>query len=283
MALFGNKYRSDLNMNPNFNGSTTPDQVAQGRWTFTQTQSKVLTRSFLVTGLSFIAIFLISYGLYEILIRYATPYVANILLIVSPIIIIIASIMGVFMRPKVSNSSVRFMISVISIYTIAEGVGFAALFYGIQYSVYVGYSTYNLIDIMFLFAISGLMFAGMAMVGVKLSSRATAKLGHFLLIASIVFIIFTLFFTLMFSFTVYSANKSQVLILAIVSVVSGLLNLGYIAYIVSVIKKSTEFLNLNSETGIKIKRSLGIYFGFWLLVNLVGLLRVLIQIYLMFK
>lgn len=187
------------------------------------------------------------------------------------------------MRPKVSNSSVRFMISVISIYTIAEGVGFAALFYGIQYSVYVGYSTYNLIDIMFLFAISGLMFAGMAMVGVKLSSRATAKLGHFLLIASIVFIIFTLFFTLMFSFTVYSANKSQVLILAIVSVVSGLLNLGYIAYIVSVIKKSTEFLNLNSETGIKIKRSLGIYFGFWLLVSLVGLLRSLIQIYLMFK
>lgn len=283
MALFGNKYKSDLILNPNFNSSNNPNQAVQGKWIFTQTQSKVLTRSFLVTGLSFIAIFLISYGLYEILIRYATPYVANILLIISPIIIIIATIMGVFMRPRVSNSSVRFMISVISIYTIAQGVGFAALFYGIQYSVYVGYSTYNLIDIMFLFAISGLMFAGMAMVGVKLSSRATAKLGHFLFIATIVFIIFTLVFTLMFAFTVYSANRSQVLIIAIVSVISGLLNLGYIAYIVSIIKKSTEFLNLNSETGIKIKRSLGIYFGFWLLVNLVSLLRVLIQIYLMFK
>lgn len=283
MALFGNKYKSDLILNPNFNSSNNPNQAVQGKWIFTQTQSKVLTRSFLVTGLSFIAIFLISYGLYEILIRYATPYVANILLIISPIIIIIATIMGVFMRPRVSNSSVRFMISVISIYTIAQGIGFAALFYGIQYSVYVGYSTYNLIDIMFLFAISGLMFAGMAMVGVKLSSKATAKLGHFLFIATIVFIIFTLVFTLMFAFTVYSANRSQVLIIAIVSVISGLLNLGYIAYIVSIIKKSTEFLNLNSETGIKIKRSLGIYFGFWLLVNLVSLLRVLIQIYLMFK
>lgn len=281
MAL-NNSY-NDLNINHRFNGDGATAQVNQGRWTFTQTQSKVLTRSFLVTGLSFIAIFLISYGLYEILIRYATPSAANILLFVSPIIVIIATFMGLFMRPKVSNSSVRFMISVISIYTIAEGVGFAALFYAIQYSVYVGYSNYNLIDIMFLFAISGLMFAGMAIVGVKLSHRATAKLGHFLLVATIVFILFSLVFSLVFAFTVYSANQSQVLILAIVSVVSGLLNLGYIAYIVSVIKKSTEFLNLNSETGIKIKRSLGIYFGFWLLVSLVGLLRSLINLYLMFK
>lgn len=280
---FNNSY-NDLNINHRFNDGSTAAQANQSRWVFTQTQNKVLTRSFLVTGLSFIAIFLIAYGLYEILFRFAIgTNAANILMFVSPFIIFIATILGLFMRPRITNSSVRFMVFVISLYTIAEGIGFAALFYAISYSAYVGYTNYNLIDIMFLFAIAGLMFTGMAIVGANLSRRATAKLGHFLFVATIVFIIFSLFFSLIFAFTVYSGNQSQVLILAVVSVISGLLNLGYIAWIVSVIKKTTEFMNLNSETGIKVKRSLGIYFGFWLLVSLVGLLRNLINLYLLFK
>lgn len=281
MAI-NNSY-NDLNVSHRFSDGTRTAKVSENKWTFSQSQSKVLTRSFLVTGLSFIAIFLISYGLYEILFTFANIYTANILMFVSPFIIFIATILGLFMRPRITNSSVRFMIFVISFYTIAEGVGFAALFYAISYSAYIGYTTYNLIDIMFLFAIAGLMFTGMAIIGANLSRKATAKLGHFLLVATIIFIVFSLFFSLLFTFTFYSGNQSQILILVIVSIVSGLLNLGYIVWIVSVIKKTTEFMNLNSETGIKIKKSLGIYYGFWLLVNLVGLLRNLINLYLMFK
>lgn len=281
MAI-NNSY-NDLNVNHRFSDGSATVQVAQGKWVFSQSQSKVLTRSFWVTGLSFIAIFLIAYGLYEILFRFANTYTANILLFVSPFIIFIATILGLFMRPRITKSSVRFMIFVISFYTIAQGVGFAALFYSISYSAYIGYTTYNLIDIMFLFAIAGLMFTGMAVIGANLSRKATAKLGHFLLVATIVFIIFSLFFSLLFAFTFYASNQSQVLIIAIVNVASGLLSLGYIVWIVSVIKKTTEFMNLNSETGIKIKKSLSIYYGFWLLVNLVGLLRNLINLYLMFK
>lgn len=281
MAI-NNSY-NDLNVNHRFSDGSATAQVAQGKWVFSQSQSKVLTRSFWVTGLSFIAIFLIAYGLYEILFRFANTYTANILLFVSPFIIFIATILGLFMRPRITKSSVRFMIFVISFYTIAQGVGFAALFYSISYSAYIGYTTYNLIDIMFLFAIAGLMFTGMAVIGANLSRKATAKLGHFLLVATIVFIIFSLFFSLLFAFTFYASNQSQVLIIAIVNVASGLLSLGYIVWIVSVIKKTTEFMNLNSETGIKIKKSLSIYYGFWLLVNLVGLLRNLINLYLMFK
>ncbi|WP_027119687.1 Bax inhibitor 1 family protein [[Mycoplasma] testudinis] len=258
-----------------------------GKYTFNQAQTKLMTRSFLVTGICFALIFIIAYGLYELLFNYAAvnegvARFANGLLAIGPILILVSSIMAWFMRPRLTKFGFGFMIFATGFYVLAQAIGFGLLFFAIRLSEFVS-DQYHLADIMVLFAIGGLMFIAMALVGRVLSKRASAHLGRFLFFAVIAWIIGTLVFSLGFAFGVNGGNGASSIVMIISSVVSGVIYLLYIAYIVSQMRRQAEFMDLYGNENKQLMRSLSLSYGFYLLFSLIGLIWNIIRLYMYFK
>ncbi|WP_027123855.1 Bax inhibitor-1 family protein [Mycoplasmoides pirum] len=259
------------------NYNDTNYSFAQGKWVFRQEQSKLLTRSFLYTGFSFVAIFVISFLIYYLLPR-QNPSIADNFLIISPILIFISTIMGMFLRPKMTGG-MGFTVFVYLFYIIAQSLGFGGLFYAIDFSNQVGINTgIQVIDVAAIFGVAGLMFVGMAIVGASMSKKSSIKFGRFLFGAVIAW----LFASIVFSITIFFATPNQYnWIIIVSSVVGGLINLGYIAFIVSQIKASSDFVDfVGNKTLIN---TMAASYGFWMLVSLVGLVWYLVRLLFIFK
>lgn len=134
----------------------------------------------------------------------------------------------------------------------------------------------NLVDIGLVFGVAGLMFGAMAITGYKLSDKAAFRLGRFLMIATTVFLISCLLFSLA---TIYgrggwnydgqSSWVSLVILLA-----SGLLSLGYIAYTVTSIRRSEAFIAAcNNKATLN---NYALYYGYMMLLYLMQLVRVIL-------
>lgn len=80
-------------------GSNTEVYGPEGKYIFNQSQTRLMTRSFLITGICFSLIFAIAYGLFELLynlypISQQVRNLTNVLLTLGPILILVANIMG---------------------------------------------------------------------------------------------------------------------------------------------------------------------------------------------
>lgn len=259
-------------------GSNTEVYGPEGKYIFNQSQTRLMTRSFLITGICFSLIFAIAYGLFELLynlypISQQVRNLTNVLLTLGPILILVANIMGWFMRPRLSSIGFGFMVFATGFYILANAIGFALVFFGVKLAEFVN-DRYRLIDVVSMFAIGGLMFIAMAAIGKAMSRQASIKLGRFLFFAVIAWIIGSLIISLSFGFGRRGVNP---IIMIVSTIISGIIYLLYIVYITSQLKQHSEFLAYdNSEKNLL--RSLSLSYGFYLLVGLIGLIWSLIHL-----
>lgn len=249
-------------------------------WTFSQSQSKLMTRSFLYTGISFVAIFLLSLGIYFLLPSddlISAAQTANVFLAISPILVLVSSLMGIFIRPR-SSGGMAFIAITYTLYIIAQSIGLGGLFFAIQFTDKINGQPSNLIDIVSIFGVAGLMFIGMAIVGSTLSRKAGVKFSRFLMAAFFAYMLSSLIFSISFIFI--RGGAFDWLIIAS-TLIGGLLNMGYIVFIVFQMKQSSDFVDLAGNAHFT--NTLSLYYGFWMLVSLMGLVWQLLRLYLFFK
>ncbi|WP_033159711.1 hypothetical protein [Mycoplasmoides alvi] len=256
----------------------------ESRWVFRQEQSKLLSRSFLFTGISFFLIFVFSFLLYYLLPQNSSgANVANNFLIISPIFILVSTIMGMFLRGK-THGTMTFTFFVYTLYIIAQSIGIGGLLYAIKFSSTVGLNSgINVIDVASVFGVAGLMFIGMSLIGIKMSRKASAKFSTFIIAATIVWLLSSVVFSVMFIFTPFFGGgyNSNSWFVIVSTLVGGLFNLGYIVFIVSQIKQSSDFVDLVGNRTLT--NSLAASYGFWMLVNLMGLVWNLIRLLFIFN
>lgn len=254
---------------------------------FERRQGRLLTRSFVWTGIGFLTAFLLTYAMYYLLQavdpqRTATGW----LIVVAPLVLIATMFMGMFARPKYSGRPV-FLQFAFWLFSIAQGVSLGALLYAVSYYGPAGLvldtesaAPLNLVDVAMAFGLGGLMFAGMAVAGYRMSARGALRLGRLLLVATMVFMAAYLIFSLTLIFSRGGWTGSSWVTLLILAL-SGLLNLGYIAYMVSMIKQSAPFVEAAGNQALF--RSSAIFYGFMMLVNLMGVIRVVLALLARFR
>ncbi len=256
--------------------------AAQGQWTFQQAQAGLLTRSFLFTGIGFLAIFALSFGFYYLLPQDYSPQSADIastLIYLSPMLVFVSMIMGIFMRPKVTGG-MGFIWATYAIFVLAQSFGFGGLLYALNFLNQQGVSGgVSLIEIVYIFVIAGLMFVGMAAVGKAMSRKAVVRFSRFFFAAVIVWLVASLILTMVYLFT-FDPTASRWIGIVVASVGS-LIDLGYVVFIVGQIRRSSEFVDFAGNKTLL--NSLAAVYGFWLLVNLIDLVRRLIWLLLQFR
>ena len=173
--------------------------------------------------------------------------------------------MGMFLRAK-THGSMGFAVFVYALYIFAQSIGIGGLLYAINYSQIIGLqSSISLIDIASIFGVAGIMFIAMALIGINMSKRATAKFSKFIIAATIGWLLSSLVFSITMIFTGGGWGANSWLII-VSTLIGGLLNLGYIIFIVSQIKQTSEFVDCVGNRTLT--NSLAASFGFWMLVNL---------------
>ncbi|MDR2567924.1 MAG: hypothetical protein LBC44_01285 [Mycoplasmataceae bacterium] len=267
--------------------SNSPEQVVkpvgvEGQ-ILTQKRSSLLSRSLIVAGVCFLAIFAFSWILYFILNNVldlsadSAGTTIIILYAVAAVLIIVSFIMSMVVWAKINTVRIGTIITTIVFYSVAEGIGFGILFFAIGLSTE---ASEIMRDVMLLFLAGGLIFAITGIIGTMLSKKATIGLGKFILIATIAYIVIMLI-TFIVVIVAAAVGNGAILdalnsnaFLFLIFGFEGILFILYIAFDFSSIKKSEAFIN--SELSFRYS----LIFGYKLLIDLIGLIWVLIRIFL---
>jgi len=249
---------------------------AQGQ-IVTRKHSSILSKSLLIAGIAFIAIFGFSFGLYKLLWSKYGAQISNntvIALYVISILMLIGSIiMVVIVLPRIMKVKLATLISLVILYSIANGISFALLFYAIKQTNHVIHdSSFQVGDICWCFLISGAIFLITGFLGTLLSVRYTLSLAKFLMIATMVFMVCFLVFFIINIFTQLTTTT-----FIIIYGIWGFLMILYIMFDFSMIKKSQPFISIQENS---IQTKFVWMFGFTLLVDLIQLVWVAIRLYL---
>ncbi len=240
--------------------------IGQNYKVLSQKQGSILAKSFLVTGISFLLISLIGYGFGVLFSKcvYEWHYtqIVSSLYIIS-ILLVFISIFGsvTAMRNLFTQKTSKIAFWII-LYSIGQGIGCGMLF-----SLFTE-DSYSMILI---FGVCGAMFVLCALVGYLLNMRAAfglAKLlrygwGAMMFLMLLMFIPMTVM--LVSGTTMWGFQWYYWLILGL----SALLFMGYISYDVWMITNTAQFLNIDNS---RAEINLVLYFGYKLLVDLMGLL-----------
>lgn len=242
-----------------------------------QTQSSILTRSFLVAGLSFLLICLIGLGFgklfeYEIYEK-GNLSVVNSLYMISILLIFISMFGSMLVFRNLLNQKTSKIIFWIGLYCLAQGIGFGMLF-----SLFAEDSW----TLILIFGVSGIMFILCAIIGYFMSANAAFSLMKMLSIGWIVtFVLMILMFIPMI--IMLSIGGSYAGFQWYYSLIMGifcLLFMGYISYDVWMISKTSEFAQIADSRAFN---NLSLFFGYRLLIDFVGLFWTIASLILRFR
>lgn len=236
---------------------------------YSQHQMSSLTRAMMVTGIGFIATFLV--GL-------LTEYIISVLIssqdiydsfnsmvtlsIVTVVGLLVSFILTLIWSFRVYNASMSFAIFTITIYCIANGIGFGSLFYLVEYW-----------EIIFAFGILGLVFLITFGIAKIISYKAALNLVKIAMIGTIVYFVLVLIVGLLNGFGIlplFSFEYSYLIIIA----VSGFLSILYMIYELWVIQNLDKFY-LDAQ----LTKKLSVFMGFQVLINLINLIWIFLRLF----
>lgn len=242
-----------------------------------QTQSSILTRSFLIAGLSFLLICLIGLGFGKLfeheIYEKGNLSVVNSLYMISILLIFISMFGSMLVFRNLLNQKTSKIIFWIGLYCLAQGIGFGMLF-----SLFAQDSW----TLILIFGVSGIMFILCAIIGYFMSANAAFNLMKMLSIGWIAtFILMILMFIPMI--IMLSIGGSYVGFQWYYSLIMGifcLLFMGYISYDVWMISKTSEFAQIADSRAFN---NLSLFFGYRLLIDFVGLFWTIASLILRFR
>ncbi|MGL4647723.1 MAG: hypothetical protein ACRCVI_03260 [Mycoplasmoidaceae bacterium] len=220
---------------------------------YNKKQVNMLTNALLIAGLGFIATCLIGF-LFTWLFSF-NPISATTIYVISGPLLFVSFVLSFVWGFRIRKASNFFMFTIISLYCISMGISLGLLFLLAE-----------LPQIMLAFGIVGFIFLGTFGISKIMSTKTAMNLGKILLVATIFYII-AIVLTTISSFFLYG-NGIYFIIAIAISALGGLLSIGYLAYTLWMIQKMDEFLIDDEE----MKWKLSVYFGFFLLTNLISLL-----------
>lgn len=242
-----------------------------------QTQSSILTRSFLVAGLSFLLICLIGLGFgklfeYEIYEK-GNLSVVNSLYMISILLIFISMFGSILVFRNLLNQKTSKIIFWIGLYCLAQGIGFGMLF-----SLFAQDSW----TLILMFGVSGIMFILCAVIGYFMSANAAFNLMKMLSIGWIAtFILMILMFIpMIFMLSTGASYAGFQWYYSLIMGVFCLLFMGYISYDVWMISKTSEFAQIADSRAFN---NLSLFFGYRLLIDFVGLFWTITSLVLRFR
>lgn len=256
--------------------------------TLSQKQGKVLSRALLISGGSFIGIGIVGFALTYLFgwilsnawMNNPNSFAYEGMLIASVVIILVTMIGSMIVMGRATKSKTSTLIVWMVIYSLGQAIGFAMLLSGIAALVYligqagVSLGFFNPItDCILVFVVCGVLFCLCAAIGYGLSAKAAFRLMKFMGFAYLA--MFVLSICMIIPCIIFLVNPSQsgsqffewytFLIYAIFA----LMFMFYITWDVNVIAKSAMFMNYEDN---KLETNMAIYYGYKLLVDLMGLL-----------
>lgn len=229
---------------------------------YNKKQLSVLQISILTAGIGFLATFLIALIAQQIDKHF--PIGRTTLALLSTISIFTAFILAIIWNFRFYKTSTTYSIFTISLYCLAFGIGFGFLF-----------NLLRLSEIIYSFAVVSLILLITFLVSKVLSAKQAFKLGKFIFISSIVFLVVFFIYTIVAWFV---GSTTRFWLQTLVSGVSGILSILFLTYNLWLAQNMDNFLNENSLT-----KKLGIFIGFQILVNLLNLLMIVMRLLLSFR
>lgn len=259
-------------------------QVIYGQ---TQTQAKkwkvgqvsLLTKALLIAGISFLLICAIGVG-FGFLFQsksdwWAQSEVYNGLMWGSIIGILVSMILSMFWASKIMTAKPWFTTLVFFVYIVAQGCGFGIIF-GIS----------SLFQLGLIFGVSGLIFLITGITGLLIKDKAAMTFRKFIMIGSMIalglmFIISMvwMFDAIFFSYGMFGVGAMQ-WFYYFAMLMMGLVMMGYMAYDIYMIQKIDTFLNVDDNA--LARNNIAFFFGYKLLVDLVGILWIVAMFVLRF-
>jgi FtsH-binding integral membrane protein len=173
----------------------------------------------------------------------------------------ILSIYWQFRFLKVSNT---FMYVVFGVYILAQGFGFGILF-----------TTWNAIELIGIFAIGGGLFTAMGTYGYF--AKDLSSWGRILSIYGLTIFVMWLISFLLIYLGIINAKASY----SMFTIAFGILFLGYTAYDVWLLKKTSQWQEATGNLNEEMEYRLTLFFGFRLLVDLIGLIWIVVRFVIM--
>ena len=244
-------------------------------------QRKLVSKSFLVTGVSFALICLIGYvssiivdsagllkGLdttktFDLSIYRTFGRLAR-LSLASGVLLIISIFLSVWWNVRFMRVSKTFMHVAFGVYILAQGFAFGTLF-----------AVWNIRDIIWVFGLGGTLFGIMGFVGYY--SRDLSSWGRLLFIYSFVVLFCWLISYVLILIGFINARASY----SMMTLAFGILFLGYTAYDVWLLKKTAQWRESIGDLDQDTEYRIILFFGYRLLVDLVGLIWVMARYWLL--
>ncbi|MGL5591146.1 MAG: hypothetical protein ACRDCF_00180 [Mycoplasmoidaceae bacterium] len=246
------------------NYQTTNDQQSRNK-IYSKRQVSMLSNALFVAGIGFVFTALLGY-LTAFLFR-TNSVSGDVLYYLGGPLIFISVILSIVWQFKIENASNFFMFSVVTIYCIANGIGFGSIFLALEME-----------QIMIAFGMTGFIFLGTFIISKLMSIKAAMSFGKILFVSAIIYIFGSLIVSLSSWFIIGTSNTAFFNILIISTIVGGLLSVGYLAYSLWLIQNMDKFLTNNDD----LKRKYSIFFGFILLINLLSIFYRILQLMLIF-
>ena len=235
--------------------------VVQG---YSQKQTKALTTAMLVASIGFMVTCALGWGL-SFLWEHLDPFnfepVYYQLIAISSVSLIATMILSIVWSFKWDKWSVGAGVGVISLYCLAESIGFSSLFV--------------ILEVKALLSIFGLV--GFMLLGTYGISKVVSAKG-ILTLTKLIFFLFGFYIigSLLLFMTGFFVNSGFNTLWILMSFVGGLLSVFYLIYEFWMLQRMDEFF-----TDSEIKTKLAVFFGFQILIDLVSLVWQLARIFLL--
>lgn len=245
-----------------------------------------LTKSFLVAGLAFLAVFFIGFGSWKAIdssgmlrglftgssfgsslvynansvVKLSESYqnlqTLNTVGMILSIISMVTTIVWSFTFQKASK---MFIFIAYGVFVAAQGIGFSFLFI-----------SFNTEELVYIFAIAGGLFALMAVAGMVFNMQ---KFAPFMIVGMIAVSIMSVVMMILYWCGIYSDTAMFVL-----TIVSGFMFMAYTAFDVWMIKRANEFASMNGGMDSAMNFRLIAFFSFRLLSDIIGLIWMMARI-----
>ncbi|MGL4616759.1 MAG: hypothetical protein ACRCUM_00820 [Mycoplasmoidaceae bacterium] len=247
------------------NYQTANNQQSKNK-VYSKRQVSMLSNALFVAGIGFV---------FTALLGFLTAYLfrqnsvtGDVLYYLGAPLIFISVILSIVWQFRIEKASDFFMFSVVTIYCIANGIGFGSIFLALEME-----------QIMIAFGMTGFIFLGTFIVSKLMSFKAAMNLGKILFVSFFVYLFGGLIISLSSWFIIGSSNSTYFNILIISTIVGGLISVGYLAYSLWLIQNMDKFLTNNDD----LRKKYSIFFGFILLINLLSIVYRILQLVLIFS
>lgn len=241
----------------------------------TKSHISLFVKGLMYSGIGYLVIGLFSYLLWYVIDKNVRN-IANqsssftIILIVSIVIILVSSIMGMVATFKLAGGTLKFgfMMSIYIIYIIAQILSFSALFW--CFTQNYATSQKGIQNLLLIFAGGGLAFVISALIAKAMSKNSVIKFGRFVGYLSIGFLVVLLLSVIINVVLIVTKQiqGSNILYISLISV-SIVVFFIYLIYDMSMLSKVQEIFNI--EDNQQQANVLAMFFGYRILVDLIAL------------